>query len=311
MISKAIRGKTFYGACRYICGDERRATMLEAEGVRGYDYRMMARDFEAQHSLRPGLGKPVFHGILSFYPGEKPDDETITKIARDYLKHLGIKDTQYVITKHTDKNHLHLHILANMVNNRGETIKDNYIGLRSKKAAELITIGYGLREAKGKDLGKTSVESLNEREATRYKIYSIISEHLPKCKMMEELEEALKRKGIETLYKFKGVTSEKQGVSFTFGDYKFKGSEVDRNYSINGLQKQITQNINHKIVITKTLDTTALPKVLSENSRTSARERYLSMKQTSLLKTLLKPEEENNLQPQSLLPKKRKKKKRL
>ena len=33
MISKVIIGKTFYGACRYICMDQNRAEVLEVEGV--------------------------------------------------------------------------------------------------------------------------------------------------------------------------------------------------------------------------------------------------------------------------------------
>ena len=308
MISKVVRGKTFYGACRYVCGDEKRAVILEAEGVRDNNYREMARDFEAQHSLRPSLGKPVFHGILSFYPGEQPKDETMTKIARDYLKHLGIKDTQYVITKHTDKDHLHLHILANMVNNKGETIKDNYIGLRGKKAAELITIGYKLREAKGKDLSETNILSLNEREAIRYKVYVIIAEQLPKCKTMKELEKALTKKGVETVYKYRNGTSEKQGVSFSFGDYKFKGSEIDRSFSLNGLQKEITQTLNRVTNVRQKYGSTTADKMIRSSS-TQTQEKYLKMKEANLLNTLLKPEEQSAMQPYSLLPKKRKKKK--
>ena len=45
MISKAITGKTFSGACRYICKDQNRAVILKTEGVRDYDYKMMAKDF--------------------------------------------------------------------------------------------------------------------------------------------------------------------------------------------------------------------------------------------------------------------------
>ncbi len=71
MISKVIIGKTFYGACRYVCMDKRRAVVLTTEGVRDYDYKLMAKDFELQHSMRPSLTKAVFHGIISFYPGEK------------------------------------------------------------------------------------------------------------------------------------------------------------------------------------------------------------------------------------------------
>ncbi len=310
MISKVIRGKTFYGACRYVCADAKRAVILEAEGVRDYDYREMAKDFEAQHSLRPSLGKPVFHGILSFYPGEKPADETMVRIARSYLKELGIRDTQCVITKHTDKDHMHLHILANMVNNKGETIKDNYIGLRGKKAAELLTIGYHLREAKEKDLTKTNIESLNEREATRYKIYCLISEQLPKSKTMRELEKALQKTGIETVYKYKGETDEKQGVSFSLGEYKFKGSEVDRNYSLGYLQKawrhqQTTTKRQESFLPDNTSGTMTL-----QTEKKDIRTPGVTPAKKGILELLTAPLHPAEPQAPSLLPKKRKKKKR-
>ncbi|MGI8584273.1 MAG: hypothetical protein ACR2KX_18930 [Chitinophagaceae bacterium] len=60
MISKVITGKTFYGACRYVCMDQKRAVVLEADGVRGYDYKLMAKDFEMQQAFRPSLKKAVF-----------------------------------------------------------------------------------------------------------------------------------------------------------------------------------------------------------------------------------------------------------
>jgi hypothetical protein len=45
------------------------------------------------------------------------------------------------------------------------------------------------------------------------------------------------KKKIETLYKYKGQTTELQGISFKIGDYKYKGSDIDRKFSINNLQK--------------------------------------------------------------------------
>ena len=90
MISKVITGKTFSGACRYVCMDEKRALVLEAEGVRDYNYKFMAADFEMQHAMRPSLNKAVFHGILSFYPGEKISDQKMAEIAREYLQEMKI-----------------------------------------------------------------------------------------------------------------------------------------------------------------------------------------------------------------------------
>lgn len=168
-------------------------------------------------------------------------------IAREYLAEMKITDTQLVIVKHTDKNHLHLHILANLVNNKGETIKDNWIGLRGKKVAQKLTKKYGLKEAVSKNLSLTNLEALNEREANRYIIYQAILEKLPLSKSLVGLKEKLGKENIETLYKYKGQTDELQGISFKLGDYKYKGSEIDRKFSINNLQKILQRKQAEKL----------------------------------------------------------------
>ncbi len=85
---------------------------MEYEGVRGHDYRLMSDDFIMQQQLRTEKEKACFHCSLSFYPGEELSNEELVKIAKEYLDKLGIVNTQYAITKYTDRKHLHLHILA-------------------------------------------------------------------------------------------------------------------------------------------------------------------------------------------------------
>jgi hypothetical protein len=241
MISKVIIGKTFSGACRYVCRDQKRAVVLDAEGVRDYDWKLMSEDFERQHSLRSSLHKVVFHGILSFYPGEKIEDGKMIEIAREYLQKMNMSDTQFSITKHIDKDHSHLHIIANLVNNNGGTIKDNWIGLRGKKVAQELTLKYGLQQAVVKDLSKTHLEQLNEKEANRYLVYQRILETLPFSKSLDDLKERLAKKNIEILYKYKGQTRELQGISFKIENFKYKGSEIDRKFSVRNLEKAIYQ----------------------------------------------------------------------
>jgi len=197
MISKVVIGKTFYGACRYICMDKKRAVVLEVEGVRDYDYKLMAKDFELQQSMRPSLTKAVFHGIISFYPGEKVEDKMMAEIAREYLAEMKITDTQFAIVKHIDKIHSHLHILANLVNNNGETIRDNWIGLKGKKVAQKLTKKYGLKEAISKDLSLVNLNALNEKEANRYIIYQAILDTIPRCWNLNDLKELLMKRKIE------------------------------------------------------------------------------------------------------------------
>lgn len=236
MISKPVPANSFYHTCRYI-SNKPGAELLASEGVRGHDYKLMAEDFLTQQQLRPDKKQACFHSILSFYPGEKPSDEIMKEIATRYLKELGIVNTQYAISKHTDKAHLHLHIVANMVSNEGNAISDSWVGLRGKKIAQRLTQEYKLVPAIEKDIRLTNLEALNHSEANKYKIYIAISESIPHCRTMEELELRLLKQGIETQYKYKGQTQEKQGVSFKLENISFKGSHIDRKYSLSGLEK--------------------------------------------------------------------------
>ncbi|HWJ29679.1 MAG TPA: relaxase/mobilization nuclease domain-containing protein, partial [Flavisolibacter sp.] len=114
MISKVVSAHSFYHTCRYI-SCKQGAEILIAEGVRAHDFKLMAEDFLCQQQMRPSKELACFHGILSFYPGEKPSDDQMKEIAMQYLHQLGIINTQYAVCKHTDRDHLHMHIVANMV----------------------------------------------------------------------------------------------------------------------------------------------------------------------------------------------------
>jgi len=245
VISKPIPASSFYHTCRYIC-QKPGAEVLSTEGVRGHNYKVMAEDFIRQQQLRPDKGKACFHSILSFHPSEKPSNEMMTEIARKYLERLGIVNTQFAIVRHTDRAHPHLHIVANMVDNKGQAISDSWIGLRGKKVAQALTQEYNLVPAIRKDLALTHTEAMTELEASKYKVYQAISENLPRCKTMDDLEKRLASQGIEIQYKYKGQTQEKQGISFKMGNACFKGSEIDRKYSFGGLQKALDQQLHRK-----------------------------------------------------------------
>lgn len=239
MISKTLPANSVYHTCRYICRKE--AEVLHSDGVRDHDYKLMATDFEMQQQMRPSKKVACFHAVLSFHPDEKIPDPILVEIAQKYLEGLKIVNTQYAIVKHTDKAHLHLHVVANMVDNDGKSINDSFIGLRGKKIAQRLTQEYKLIPAINKNLELTHLENLSETEANRYKVYMSIVENLPHCRNMEDLESRLQTLGIDTQYKYKGNTQEKQGVSFKIGNFCFKGSQVDRKFSLAGLLKALSQ----------------------------------------------------------------------
>jgi hypothetical protein len=229
MTSKVVPADSVYHTCRYICNKPGSEVLL-TDGVRDFDYKQMAEDFINQQQLRPGKQKAFFHGILSFHPSEKPSNETLTTIAGQYLQRLEIVNTQYSIVKHTDRSHLHLHVVANMVDNNGNVIKENYIGLRGKKVAQQLTLKHELIQAINKDISLTNLENRNDHEVAMYKIYMAIAENLPRCNSLEALVIRLQKQRIDKQFKYKGQTQEIQGVSFKIGKYSFKVARLTGNF---------------------------------------------------------------------------------
>ena len=240
MIGKVfLTGRTFGQTCEYLCKRQACTQVLAAEGVRTHDYRLMAEDFEWQHRLMPEKEKPVFHSVLSFPHGESLPDERLAEIGRKYMERIDMAHTQYAFIKHTDKEHLHVHVVANRVDNDGKPTGEGLVIERSIKAARELTEEYGLRQEQGKRLRQTHLDALHQPDAKRYRIYQAIHEELPQCLSLEQLEEKLGQRGITVRYRRDAETNERQGISFHLEDRSFKGSQVDPAYSFGKLEQRL------------------------------------------------------------------------
>jgi len=127
MIGKVITGKSFGGCIRYVV-QKHDALILGAAGVRMRQVNQIINDFNLQRKYNPNLGKAVGHIALSWSVNDlsKLNDEVMVSMAKEYLQKMNIQDTQYLIVKHRDKDHPHLHIVYNRVNNNGKTISDKF-----------------------------------------------------------------------------------------------------------------------------------------------------------------------------------------
>ncbi len=319
MVSKVFSGHSFYHACRYVV-NKPGAEVLECEGVRGHDFKVMSDDFIIQQQLRPEKEKACFHCSLSFYPGEKLSDEQMIRIAKEYLEKMKITNTQYAITKHTDRRHIHLHVVANMVDNNGKAISDSFVRLRGKKTAQQLTEQYHLVPALSKNLKLSNYEALSKSEANKYKVYETILKTLPQCKNIQELENKLQLQGIETQYKYKGHTQEKQGVSFKIEEDCFKGSQVDRQFSLGNLEKILALNQKQSGELKQkhqenspnySLNRLKQSEETSSQFKENLQENAISKGIEKSLNILLSPEENIEQTPKELLDEnKRRKKKR-
>ena len=122
MIAKMVKGRGFRGALEYDITKE--GGRIISSNMAGEKPRELAAEFGEIRKLRPNLGKAVMHVSLSAAPGEKLTDEQWQAIGQRYLRGMGFTDNQFVMTRHTDTEHEHIHILANRITHAGEVVSD-------------------------------------------------------------------------------------------------------------------------------------------------------------------------------------------
>ena len=234
MIGKIVKGRSFKGCISYVLGNDE-AKILASEGVLETDVKSIINSFYMQSLLNPNLSKCVGHIPLAFSPDDKGrmTDLFMERLAKEYMKLMGIENTQYIIVRHNNTSHSHCHIVFNRVDNDGKTISDKNDQYRNEKVCKQLKDKYNLTYGKGKD--KVNVQKLKGAEQTKYEIYHAIKDALPKAKNWKQFEETLKQQGVAIEYKYKGQTDEVQGISFKKGEHSFKGSEKDRKFSYSKL----------------------------------------------------------------------------
>jgi len=246
MIGKIPKpGKSFGGVIEYNIL-KKDAGILYADGVRIDKIAHTIADFNMQRKMNPDLGQAVGHISLSWSPEDKErlNDEKMVSIAKEYLQRMKIQDTQLLIVKHKDRAHPHIHIVYNRVNNEGKTIPDSFQHLKNIKISKELTLKHGMHIGQGKE--KVNRPQLKGIDKLKYELYDTIKAVSRKVTSMAELKQELLKQGIGMQFKYKSGTLEKQGISFNKGDYKFKGSEIDRSLSYGRLSKQIEQQAQQK-----------------------------------------------------------------
>lgn len=243
MIGKIITGKSFKGAVEYVMNKEH-ARLLACDGVDDTDVRSVTADFNFQRKARPEIAKVVGHISLSFHPDDAPTltDEMMIRLAGEYMQRMGITDTQYIVARHHDTEHPHIHILYNRVRYDRKLVPDSNERRRNTKVCKTLKQKYGLTFSEGKKKVKT--KKLHGPEQTKYAIYEAVKSALQGCLSLEALAGELKPQGIVTAFVHRGgdPAKEIQGMTFAKDGVTFKASQIDRKFSYGNLCKQIEAN---------------------------------------------------------------------
>ena len=246
MMAKIVKGSDFKGVVDYILDKNKGTKTVAYDGLFMENKDTIAMSFNVQSQMNIKVAKPVGHIALSFSKEDEPrlTDRTMAGITLDYMERMGIRNTQYLIARHFDKEHPHVHIAYNRIDNDGNTISDRNERLRSTRICKELTLKYGLHMANGKENVKR--DRLKEPDKTKYELYDILKTEVGRCGNWNVLVANLKRQGVEVRFKHNGHTDEVQGVIFTKNGYQCNGSKVDRRFSYSKIDAALQRNRNEE-----------------------------------------------------------------
>lgn len=228
MMAKISSGQGFAGLVDYANDiKDKKAHIIASEGVDLTSNKSIVASFSLQAKSRPSLKNFVGHISLSFAPEDAPklSDTLMADIAKEYLRRMGIVNTQFVMSRHHDKPHPHVHIAYNRVDNDGNAIKGDQGFRKSARITQALTREYGLTFSKGKK--KVNRDRLKGKAAVKYRIYDAVTEVLQTCRSMEALKAALAARGIGMNITL-NAEGKPKGVVFTCGNISFGGYQIDR-----------------------------------------------------------------------------------
>ncbi len=263
MIGSVSEGKGFKGCLKYLL--EKEKGELIGGNMIGQTPQELAKEFKLSRQLNPTIQRPVFHVSLSLV--NRPDyreslsDSNWNEVAQKYLERMGFGDNQYVVVRHHDSEHDHIHMVASRGRLDGKAVNVWQSKRRTEKILRELETEYNLMpvqcsweverrsQAEGqyqKQRTLTEVGHQEETDLTRT-IQQRIDRALEGCKAVSELTERLKLVGVETRLRSQRDGSI-NGISYHCAELSVTGYKLGRGYTWAAISSRLERNQFHQQV---------------------------------------------------------------
>lgn len=149
---KSIRGAISYNEAKVREGS---AELILASkfgcDVAGLSFSQKLQRFELLNQNCTRSAYNTVHLSLNFSPEDKLDAEQLQQIAGDYMQRIGFGNQPYLVYRHSDTGHDHIHIVTTPVLSNGRTINlHNLVQRKSEPARKALEKEYHLIQAAGR-----------------------------------------------------------------------------------------------------------------------------------------------------------------
>ena len=249
MTANQIKGKGFRGALRYNLDKVNKgvAEVLDYSFAELSEKTIM-KEVEFRRMGHPNLKKFFYHTSINFPPYENVSNATMKLIAHDYLQLNGFTEHQYLVVRHNDAAHPHMHIMVNRIGANGKVLSDSNDFARSEKALRVLEVKYNLtqvvssRQAKVRAATKDELEMMKRTNQPSHKLeMQVIIKNVLNSKQKltsSEFIQALKSKGIDVRFN-QASTGYVSGISYSYKRITIKGAKLGNDYKWTTLRNNI------------------------------------------------------------------------
>jgi hypothetical protein len=240
MTGKQIKGKGFGGALRYNLDKvERKVAEVLDHNFARVEAKSILREVMLVKVQRPNLQKYFYHTSINFPEPESLSNDKMKQIGREYLEMNGFNQHQYIMFRHRDADHPHLHILVSRIGYDGSALSDSNDYARSERVIRALEKKHGLTPT-------ISSKEARERSITQgeYQMMKRINDASQKIKIQiaiqnilndrpglstEDFIKSLEAHGVNVLFN-QAKTGHISGISYGLDGFLITGSKLGNAY---------------------------------------------------------------------------------
>lgn len=271
MIAKISTGSYVFGMVNYNHSKinqeknaEQKGIILGTNNINSIQFNDIVNTLSACNLRNNNVSKPNIHISLSFHKDDILDNETIYKIAEDYMKELEYSEQPYAVYRHFDKEHPHVHIVSSQINSLGKKINDSHIKRRSYKISRRLEEKYQITKAVEKNenfIEKDLSKAINEHlEDGKHSLSAIMKRILFDVLDKKPTDEKQFDRLLEEFQLIRTVVNDKETNSkghyfdlcpieyigekkeFLKESHRIQGSELDPLFGLQNIQNTLLKN---------------------------------------------------------------------
>ena len=233
MLGNIVRVRHAGNLVRYVLGKPR-AQILEVDSLT-QDPRQLAKEIERLAEHRPRLKKLVAHADIDLRPGLRLSDKEWREVARRVRERMGFANSPFLLVRHHDAGHDHVHLLMGTVRYDGSVVKDSFEIKRFHAAVGEVAQAFSMQ-----------VERAPDRSAGHRSQYWAHRRGDPLKEIVQEAYETptfaswqarLKARGVEPSYHLRR-DGHLQGLAFRFESRWVKARALGKQFAAAQVRKQ-------------------------------------------------------------------------